>query len=213
MFAASRPPLLAAADSAFGAPDWATLGLVLAIVGCFLLANSILFRSPQQLVREHFGQPRERLRTLREYIFHRVQITLGFGYLLGGFSLQLYGRVRPAPADLETPFPLAWIGIVVVVTIGLQYFGWAWSRQAFRRYVRRSFAENPPNFEGDVGMAREVGDLFGVPTHGDETVQSYAARLRERLRLPAGGRSSAWEADDAPRRPLEPEPEPAYDDR
>ncbi len=209
--AAPAPGLLEVTDSAFGAPDWATLGLVLAIVGCFLLANSILFRSPKQLVREHFGQPRARLRTLREYIFHRVQITLGFAYLLGGFALQLYGRVRPVPADLETPFPLAWIGIVVVVTIALQYLGWTWSRQAFRRYVRKSFEENPPNFEGDVGMAREVGDLFGVPTHGDETVQSYAARLRERLRLPAQGRHLTWEADDPPRRPRE--PEPAYDDR
>ena len=31
-------------------PDWMAIGLVLAIVGSFLLANSILFRHPRQLV-------------------------------------------------------------------------------------------------------------------------------------------------------------------
>ena len=100
-------------DPFFGAPDWQSLGLILAVVGCFLLANSILFRDPRALVRAHFGKDREKLLTLREQLFQRVQLTLGFGYLLGGFALQLYGRLHP-PSAGEVAFPVLWIGIVVV---------------------------------------------------------------------------------------------------
>ena len=38
------------APQAFTSPDWTMLGHVLAIVGCFLLANGILFRNPRALV-------------------------------------------------------------------------------------------------------------------------------------------------------------------
>ena len=103
-------------DPFFGAPDWQSLGLILAVVGCFLLANSILFRDPRALVRAHFGKDREKLLTLREQLFQRVQLTLGFGYLLGGFALQLYGRLHP-PSAGEVAFPVLWIGIVITILI------------------------------------------------------------------------------------------------
>ena len=38
------------------APDWTTLGYLLALVGCFLLANGILFRNPRALVAERLGR-------------------------------------------------------------------------------------------------------------------------------------------------------------
>ena len=69
------------------------IGLVLAIVVCFLLANSLLFRHPRTLVADFFGA-RHRLSTIREYIFHRVQVHLGFLFLLLGFGLQLFGHYR-----------------------------------------------------------------------------------------------------------------------
>ena len=184
-------------DPFFGAPDWQSLGLILAVVGCFLLANSILFRDPRALVRAHFGKDREKLLTLREQLFQRVQLTLGFGYLLGGFALQLYGRLHP-PSAGEVAFPVLWIGIVVVLTVALQSVGWWWSLHSFRRYVREHLRAHVPDFETDVRTAREVGELFGLETQADETVQSYARRLNERLRLPVPGRVLASEREAEP---------------
>lgn len=184
MFAAAMlaPP----AESGFTNPDWLAIGLVLAIVGSFLLANSILFRHPRQLVRERFGKERaQELRTIREYIFHRVQVNLGFGFLLAGFGLQLYGRYRPVPVESEHAFPTLWIGIVGLLAVGLLLGSWWWSLLAFRRYVRQYFRLHPPDFEADLALAREVGELFGLPSHGDDTVQSYVARLRMHLCPPA----------------------------
>ena len=161
-------------------PDWSTLGLILSIVGSFLLANAILFRNPRALVREHYGVDRAPLRTIREFIFHRLQMTLGFAFLLSGFALQLVARLRPAPAA-TAEFPVLWIGGIVLIAILLEVVGWWWSLRSFRRYVREYFVDNPPDFLTDIQTAREVGELFGLPSMTDETVPAYVARLRRAI--------------------------------
>jgi hypothetical protein len=172
-------------SDALGAePDWQSVGLVLALVGAFLLGNAILFRHPRQLVAELFGRREERLHTIRAFIFHRVQVAVGFTFLVSGFALQLYGRTRPPPIDPEPAFPVTAVGCVVLLTIAFLSLGWWWSSRAFRRYVREHFLRHPPDFETDMAMAREVGDLFGVESHEDDTVQSYAERLRRAIDLP-----------------------------
>ncbi|MFT7667831.1 MAG: hypothetical protein ACI8X5_000516 [Planctomycetota bacterium] len=165
-------------ESALAHPDWMGIGLVLAIVGSFLLANSILFRHPRQLVIERFGSEVQQLRNIREYIFHRVQVNVGFGFLLGGFGMQLLGHYKPLPIGVEKEFPAMWIGIVVVLAVLLLLASWWWSLRAFRTYVREYFRTSPPDFEADLSLAREVGELFGLTAHEDDTVESYVARLR-----------------------------------
>ncbi len=165
-------------ESALAYPDWMGIGLVLAIVGSFLLANSILFRHPRQLVVERFGpQVQQELRNIREYIFHRVQVNVGFGFLLGGFGMQLYGHYSPLPAGVQKEFPALWIGIVVVLAVVLLLASWWWSLRAFRSYVRDYFRTHPAEFESNLALAREVGDLFGLVSYADDTVESYVARL------------------------------------
>ncbi len=165
-------------------PDWMGIGLVLAIVGSFLLANSILFRHPRQLVVERFGRATQHLRKIREYIFHRVQVNVGFGFLLAGFGLQLYGHYSPVPEGVERTFPALWIGIVVVLAVALLLASWWWSLLAFRRYVREYFRTHPADFEADLALSREVGELFGLTSHSDDTVESYVARLRQKVCVP-----------------------------
>jgi hypothetical protein len=165
-------------EAALAHPDWMAIGLVLSIVGSFLLANSILFRHPRQLVSERFGRQVQHLRSIREYIFHRVQVNVGFGFLLAGFGLQLYGHYSPLPAGVEKEFPALWLGIIVVLAVALLIGSWWWSLLAFRRYLVEYFRTHPADFEADLGLAREVGDLFGIASHEDDTVESYVARLR-----------------------------------
>lgn len=174
--AAPTPSLL---DS----PDWAMVGLILAIVGSFLLANAILFRDPRAMVQEHFSRVRTRLRTIREFIFHRVQMTLGFGFLMTGFAVQMVGRLNPVAAEDAVRFPVLWIGGIVFVAIGLEVFGWWWAQRSFRRYVARYFRANKFDFSTDMATAREVGELFGMKSDTNESVQSYVVRLRTALGL------------------------------
>lgn len=167
--------------AAFGAPDWSSLGLVLCIVGSLLIANGILFRNPKSLVAERLGRAPQDFRRIREFVFHRVQMTLGFLFLVAGFAAQIYGRAVPAPADGGSA--ALWIGAVVVLAIALEVGGWWWSLRSLRALVRAHLREHPPDFETDTNLAREIGELFGLDSKEDETVQSYAARLRGELGL------------------------------
>lgn len=155
----------------------------MSIVGSFLLANAILFRHPRSLVAELFEGAQRQLRPVREYIFHRVQVTLGFLFLLSGFGVQLFGRYQPAPLGDEVGFPTTWVGLTLVAAVGLELFGWWLSHSLFRRYVREYLVRHTVDLSADMKLAREVGELVGLETTGDETVQSYVARLRQRLGL------------------------------
>jgi hypothetical protein len=166
-------------------PDFFGIGLVLAIVGSFLLANSILFRHPRTLVADHFGRGARRLTSIREYIFHRVQVHLGFLFLLVGFGLQLYGHYRPPAAESGPPgLSILWIGAILLTVVVLELVGWWLSHWLFRRYVREYFLEHPPELETDMRLARELGDLFNIASSGDDTVPSYLAQIRRRIGLP-----------------------------
>ena len=180
-------PLLFEASPA----DWFGEGLVLSIVGGFLLANAILFRHPRNLVEDHFGGGSARLSSIREYIFHRLQVHLGFLFLLVGFGLQLYGHYRPPqlPAA-ELGFPTVWVGAILVAVVVLEIVGWWLSHWLFRRYVREHFLAHPPDLDTDMALARELGELFGIQSAGDDSVQTYLARIRTELGLPHVARPS-----------------------
>jgi hypothetical protein len=169
----------------FDAPDWTSLGLVLLIVGCFLLANGILVRDPRTALVHRFGGRTLPLRSIRELVFHRVQMALGFAFAIGGFALQLLGRVQPADPAGGGPggSTALWTGLVVVGVVLLEVLGWYWSLFWTRRSVRTWLAANPADLERDPALTREVGELFGIASHGDDTLPSYVARLRRALDL------------------------------
>lgn len=175
-------------------PDWIGLGLTLSIVGCFLLATAILTRSPRDLIEQRFGSSRPSLRSIREPIAGRVQLLLGFAFLMAGFGLHLYGRlalglageavVTGEAAAATGRVPAFYIGLIVVCAAGLSMVGWWWSNVLVRRHLRAYFREHPRDFETDMPLAREVGELFGVVPHAEDTVQTYVARLRRKADLP-----------------------------
>ncbi len=121
-------------------------------------------------------------------------MSTGFFYLVLGFVLQLVGRFRPLQAGVEPSFPVFWITAIALTTALLLGLGWWWSSRAFRHYVRAHLAQFPPAFEADTVFAREVGELFGIESHADDTVESYAARLRTELKLRAPDRTGPAQA-------------------
>lgn len=183
--------LLASTSSA---TDWQGVGLLCAVVGGFLLSNAILFRHPKRLIEEYFaGRPR-RLHSIRDYIFNRVQVHLGFVFLLAGFAFQLYAHYQPALPD-PAPFPVVPLGLILVMAVGLEVVGWLWSKALFRKYVQQYLQRHPVDFESDTRLAREVGELFGVGSTPEDTVQSYVARLRSVMGLQAPGKAVAARPD------------------
>lgn len=172
--------LLAAPPAPIEAPetDWGAVGLVLLLGGTFLLGNALLFRHPRDLVAERFGARGAPLVAIREHIFQRLQVGIGFLYLLAGFALELLARLRPPLADPTPSFPVFWVAVVALGTVVLLAVGWAWTTQAFRRYVRERLSAAPGELEADPALTKEVGELFGVEASPEDSVASYAERVR-----------------------------------
>ncbi len=167
----------------FANPDWTSLGIVTAMLGAFLIASATLLEHPRRLVARYFGRKSGRLQSVREYVYNRLQVVLGFAFLLIGFGMQLVGHFRGLPPGAE-PLNMAWGGLIVLGVVAMLLGGWWWSLWAFRRYVREYFTEHKVSFESEGALAREVGELFGVEPSVNDTVATYAARLREAANLP-----------------------------
>ncbi|HRV81993.1 MAG: hypothetical protein H6829_03800 [Planctomycetes bacterium] len=174
---------LTGTNSVFANPDWTSLGIVTAMVGAFLIASATLLEHPRRLVARYFGRQSGRLQSVREYVYNRLQVVLGFAFLLFGFGMQLVGHFLSLPPGAE-PLNMAWVGVIVTAVVGMLFAGWWWSLWAFRRYVREYFTEHQAHFEQQGNLAREIGELFGVEPSANDTVATYAARVRKAADLP-----------------------------
>jgi hypothetical protein len=191
--------------------SWRSLGLVACLVGCFLLANGVVLRDPRALIAQRFSRSLPPLRSARELVFHRVQTGLGFLFLIAGFAAQLVDSGAEEPSGVPGSIAL-WVGGLLVLAIVLEGLGWWWSLHAIRRHVRELLGERPPDLAADVHLARELGELFGVRTHADDTVQAYLERLAARIGVALPTRPSGRAATrplDLDEPPPEPQPPPA----
>ena len=166
------------------------VGLGLAILGAFFLAKGVIWKAPRYLMRELIGVPVERFRTFRHYIAGRIEVILGFLLLSVGAGLQMAAEVRragpEATAGLLTWILACLIGIAAIATA--LYF-------VVRRLAKRVFLEifveqvrrRQWPFQEDPELLRELGEMLDLPRSEDDTVDSYQARVRERLGLPPRG--------------------------
>ena len=182
---------LAIAAPAAPSTDWGAIGLVLLVAGTFLVGHAVLSRHPRDLVAERFGVRTGRLTAIREHIFQRLQIGVGFLYLLLGFGLELLARLRPPQG--RAAFPVLGVAAVALATVALLALGWVWTSAAFRRYVRERLAASPGDLEADPALVREVGELFGVEAESGDSVASYAERVRRAAGLAPAPRTGPRE--------------------
>jgi hypothetical protein len=170
------------AQEALAVTDWTSVGLVLAGVGAFLIGLAVLARGHRGLVEELLGARAPRLGRLRDAIFQRALLVVGFAGLAGGIALQLLGRFFPVA---EPSFPVAGAGAIVAGTLVLLGLAWAYASSAARKAVRAHFAAHPRDLGTEIELAREIGELFGVESRPEDTVETYLERLQQALGLPA----------------------------
>ena len=157
---------------------------MLSIVGGFLLANSIVFRHPRRLVEEHLAAARASCSRSGEYIFHRVQVHLGFWILLAGFALQLYGHLRPIePPEGGGLLLVGVIGGILAGVVALEIAGLVVVAPPVPSLRARVLPDPSARLESDVKLARELADLYGIAATGEDTVEAFSARLRREMGL------------------------------
>jgi hypothetical protein len=180
-----------ASSATGGAADLEGIGLLLALAGMLLLGNVVLFRHPRTMVADFLGVAPRRLSTLREHLFRRVQTTLGTLLLVAGLFCQLYAHVAARasePGDARASLPWLYVGLLVVLLVALEIGLWFASRALYRRYLREHFLSHPPDLESDLGLARELGELYGVTSREGDSVQSFLFRIRQQIGLPAAAK-------------------------
>jgi hypothetical protein len=162
-------------------------GLCLQVLGAFFLAKSVIWKAPRHFMRELLGFPAERFKTFRHYLAGRVEAVVGFLLLSSGAGLQVAGRVREAEPG-AVPGLLLWLGASVlalgVVAWGLYFAVKRISRRVFLETFVEQVRRRNWQFQEDPELLRELGELLDVPRGPEETVDTYQARIRERLGLP-----------------------------
>ncbi len=157
----------------------ATLGWVLGLAGVFLLAVAMLAPDPLQaaaLTRESGGKP-SALRSAKALIFQRAQLALGFLFLLLAVALGLAQHVEGDAARMRSA--TVSIGAVLVATLVLEVGLWWWAKRLLKRHVDTWIERQGARLEIDPVLAREIGDLFGVEQRENDTIESYAERVRK----------------------------------
>lgn len=184
-------------DAALPETDWQSVGLVLAGLGAGLLGLALLVRGQRALVRELLGTRGARsvrVGDLREAIFQRAQLVVGLAWMALGFVLQLLGRFRP----VERPaFPVAWAGAIVIATLGLLGIAWVLATRAARRAVREELLADGRDLGADMALARELGELFGVESRAEDSVETYLERLHAEIGLERGPRDARRRSETA----------------
>jgi len=181
-----------------------TVGLALDIVGVIFLANSMGVRNPRRFIHEHFGIERQQpLRAVHQQVRVKAQIFTGFLFLMVGFSLQIVALLTPSAAMPEgSSMPLQAIlfllGGIIVTTMLLRMAQNAWSLAVFRRLLSEFFQEhNDWNFEKHPAETREIGEILGVVSLGEDSISDYADRVRTALKLTPSDDRRPTATDDA----------------
>jgi hypothetical protein len=187
------------------APELVVIGLTCNLVGIFLLANSIIFRSPRRLIEEFFGVDRGSLRPLRDYILNKIQVVIGFLFLTAGFLLQglsAWSQIEKAALVLGI------CGALVAFAFGVYFVGAVYSRRSFRKHLSEFFRQNPFPFEKNMRLTKQIGRVFGIEESPDDSVEDYAAKVGRALGIDPKDRQGFPERSIRQRMIREMAPEP-----
>lgn len=172
-------PAQAAAAASFE-PNLVVLGLVSQLLAGALFLSAVARSQPRQMLAEIFGTSAPDLSALRSAVLSRMQnmagalcFGLGILLLLCGF-LKSGGRADWRLQIGGAALLIAGLAVFLVVS---QRFADQWLRHFLREQLRR----HPIVFEEHLALTRQIGDLFGVSSQAEDTLESYCARLRQAL--------------------------------
>jgi hypothetical protein len=180
----------------------AIAGLCLQVLGAFFLAKGVIWKAPRYLMRELIGVPVERFKTFRHYIAGRIETILGFVFLAFGAGLQMAAEVRRAgPGEAGSLLLGVLLGLAAVAAVAVALY------LVVRRLAKRIFLEifveqvrrRQWPFQEDPELLRELGEILDLPRGEGDSVDSYQARVREKLGLPprGAGKRRKREIDEA----------------
>jgi len=171
--------------------DFDFLSLTMGMVGLFFICCAIMQRKPKHILEELFGVYSGGLRHLKDSVFKKNQLVLGFVCIFLALIINIFSRSMAAPdgqgmlnAYNAIPLSLALIGLITALCAVLYYLCRVWSKWHFRQIVTEVVTEHRWPFESNVNLAVEIGKLLGLERKADVTVEEYLGQLQRFLELP-----------------------------
>lgn len=174
--------VLAVAESAANPPwdlDFVVLGFFAYVLTGAFMCSSIGRGRPGYRLQVLFGTAAGGLAPLRDAIHAKVRGQAASLFFVAGSILLALGFLLPGPSDLT--LQLLGGGIQVAASVAFLVLVDPYVAAVLRRVLRRHLRTHPYDFEDNIALTRDIGDLFGVPTGSDDTLESYVARIRQAL--------------------------------
>lgn len=147
----------------------------------------MIWKAPRFFMRELIGVPLERYRTFRHYLAGRIEAILGFLFLAVGAGFQMAAEVQRAPPG-EAQNLLLWIAVSLLaiggIAAGLYFLVRRMAKKVFLEIFVEQVRRRHWPFQEDPELLRELGEMLDLPRGDEDTVDSYQAKVRERLGLP-----------------------------
>jgi hypothetical protein len=163
-----------------------TLGLCANILGAFFLAKAIIAKNPRVMIREILDLRVDHLKVFRTYLIQKLEAIAGFLFLFLGSGLQIYADGHRAPEGsprwgVTIALTLVVMGVIALIFHAVCSF---FARRIFIELLRDMVIRHRFPLHREQALTKQIGEILHIPTGEDETVESYAAKVREKLDLP-----------------------------
>jgi hypothetical protein len=175
-------------------PDLRVLGLTCQLIGVFFVAISMVFKKPRAIIGELFGvKAGDTVKQFRDMVFKKNQLALGLILIAAGYVIQIVG-LMPAPPGAPTDggffanwSPALFFGFLLLAIIALtavaNLIGLVWARRTFNRLLTEFLRDNHELLEENIQVTKQLGELVGVESGRDSSIEEYLHNFRRKLRL------------------------------
>jgi len=163
-----------------------TIGLCANILGAFFLAKAIIAKNPRIMIREILNLRVDHLKVFRNYLIQKLEAIAGFVFIFFGSGLQIYQVGEGADAGASGLGLTLVITILVMGLIALMFHAVCsfFARRIFIDLLRDMVIRHRYPLHREEALTKQIGEILKIPTGEDETVESYAAKVRDKLHLP-----------------------------
>jgi hypothetical protein len=162
----------------------------LILLGAFFLAKSIVVKGQKWTMKELLGLRVDKLKVFRNLIIQRLEAGFGFLFVLSGVAIHLYILLRKYQdqrVGAAYQHLVVWLGgtvlAMVVLAVVFHFVCKYISRKSFLEILAYLVVRYRYRMEDDQELLKQIGELVEVEMRDDDTVESYAARVEERLGL------------------------------
>ena len=167
------------------------LAWCLILVGTFFLAKAIITKGQKWAMKELLGLPVDKLKAFRNLFNQRIEAVFGFALVFLGVVFHLYILLRKS-LDAKAPreayehiaeyVGLA-IGAMVLLTIVIHYVCSFVAKKSFVEILAYLVVRYRYHVDDDEELLKELGEILSVEHRDDDTVESYAQRVEDRMGL------------------------------